>query len=101
MVSVGPKHSTYQSDPLGSRDSSVCICSAHVLFLMTITLLFGPKVLSVIHLFSRPREVAAFGGPIRVLSGVILETLFSILTAPILIWFHTRFVLRELDGKSV
>jgi membrane glycosyltransferase len=75
--------------------------SAGVLFLMTITLLFGPKVLSVIELFSRPREVAAFGGPTRVLSGVILETLFSVLTAPVLIWFHTRFVLRNLAGKTV
>jgi len=75
--------------------------SAGMLFLMTITLLFGPKVLSVIHLFSRPREIAAFGGPIRVLSGVILETLFSVLTAPVLIWFHTRFVLRNLEGKTV
>ena len=75
--------------------------SAGVLFLMTITLLFGPKVLSVIHLFSRPREIAAFGGPVRVLSGVILETLFSVLTAPVLIWFHTRFVLRNLEGKTV
>jgi membrane glycosyltransferase len=68
---------------------------------MTITLLFGPKVLRVIHLFSRPREIAAFGGPIRVLSGVILETLFSVLTAPVMIWFHTRFVLRNLEGKTV
>jgi membrane glycosyltransferase len=75
--------------------------SAGVLFLMTITLLFGPKALSLIHLFSRPREIAAFGGPIRVLSGVILETLFSVLTAPVMIWFHTRFVLRNLEGKTV
>jgi membrane glycosyltransferase len=57
--------------------------------------------LSVIHLFSRPREIAEFGGPIRVLSGVILEKLFSVLTAPVLIWFHTRFVLRNLEGKTV
>jgi membrane glycosyltransferase len=50
---------------------------------------------------SRPREIAEFGGPIRVLSGVILEKLFSVLTAPVLIWFHTRFVLRNLEGKTV
>src|ERR1700736_2975502 len=75
--------------------------SAGVLFLMTFTLLFGPKVLSLIHLFSRSRDAAAFGGPLRVLMGAIVETLFSILTAPVLVWFHTRFVLRNLAGKTV
>jgi membrane glycosyltransferase len=75
--------------------------SAGVLFLMTLILLFGPKVLSLFHLFSRPKELAAFGGPVRVLLGVILETLFSIFTAPVLIWFHTRFVLRNIAGKTV
>jgi membrane glycosyltransferase len=75
--------------------------SAGVLFLMTLILLFGPKVLSLLHLFSRPKELAAFGGPVRALLGVILETLFSIFTAPVLIWFHTRFVLRNIAGKTV
>jgi membrane glycosyltransferase len=75
--------------------------SAGVLLVMTAALLFGPKVLSVMHLFSRPRELADFGGPVRVLAGVVLETLFSVLTAPVLIWFHTRFVLKNLEGKTV
>ena len=34
-------------------------------------------------------------------SGVILETFFSILTTPVLVWFHTRFVLKNLEGKTV
>ncbi|MBV8174946.1 MAG: glucans biosynthesis glucosyltransferase MdoH [Verrucomicrobia bacterium] len=75
--------------------------SAAVLFLMTLALLFGPKVLSLLHLFSRPKELAAFGGPARVLLGAILEMLFSILTAPVLVWFHTRFVLWNIAGKTV
>src|SRR6202048_2733380 len=75
--------------------------SATVVFLLTLALLFGPKVLSLLHLFTRPKELAAFGGTIRVLLGVILETLFSIFTAPVLIWFHTRFVLRNIAGKTV
>jgi membrane glycosyltransferase len=75
--------------------------SAGVLFLMTLTLLFGPKVLSLLHLFSRPRELEAFGGAMRVIMGSVLETLFSVLTAPVLVWFHTRFVLRNLAGKTV
>lgn len=75
--------------------------SAGVLLVMTAVLLFGPKVLSVMHLFFRPRELAEFGGPVRVLAGVVLETLFSVLTTPVLIWFHTRFVMKNLEGKTV
>jgi membrane glycosyltransferase len=75
--------------------------SATVLFLLTLALLFGPKVLSLIHVFSKPEEVRRFGGPTRIWAGVVLETLFSVVSAPVLIWFHTRFVLRNLAGKTV
>jgi hypothetical protein len=44
------------------------------------------------HLFSRPREIAEFGDPTRVLSGVILETLFPWLTASV--------VSEDPDGHS-
>jgi membrane glycosyltransferase len=77
------------------------VASAGVLFLMTLLLLFGPKGLSLLHLFARPKEIASFGGPARVLLSAILETLFSILTAPVLVWFHTRFVLRNIAGQTV
>jgi len=77
------------------------VASASVLFLMTLILLFGPKVLSLLHLFARPKEMASFGGPVRVMASVVLETLFSILTAPVMVWFHTRFVLRNIAGQTV
>ena len=80
---------------------TVSWASAGVLFLVTLLLLFGPKVLSLLHLFSRPKEVVAFGGPFRVLASAVLETLFSILTAPVFIWFHTKFVLRNIAGQTV
>jgi membrane glycosyltransferase len=88
-------------DNLTGRVPMFPSASAGVLFLMTLALLFGPKVLSLLHLFSRPRELEAFGGPARVITGAVLETLFSVLTAPVLVWFHTRFVLRNLAGKTV
>src|ERR1700736_3530683 len=88
-------------DRFHERVGIVPSASAGVLLVMTAALLFGPKVLSVMHLFSRPRELADFGGPVRVLAGVVLETLFSVLTTPVLIWFHTRFVLKNLEGKTV
>ncbi|MBV9391300.1 MAG: glucans biosynthesis glucosyltransferase MdoH, partial [Verrucomicrobia bacterium] len=75
--------------------------SAAVLFITTLGLLFGPKVLSLLHLFSHPKQLASFGGTSRLLVSVLFETLFSIVSAPIMIWFHTRFVLRNLSGQTV
>jgi membrane glycosyltransferase len=83
-------------EPVGNFPSS----SALVLLGLTAWLLFGPKILSVMYLFSRPRaEIAIYGGRAKVLAAVVLETLFSVLTTPVLVWFHTLFVLKNLDGK--
>jgi membrane glycosyltransferase len=83
-------------EPVGNFPSS----SALVLMGLTAGLLFGPKILSVMYLFSRPRaEIATYGGRAKVLAGVVLETLFSVLTTPVLVWFHTLFVLKNLEGK--
>jgi len=88
-------------DRLHEKVGTLSAASASVLFLMTLMLLFGPKILSLLHLFARPKEIASFGGPVRVLVSAVLETLFSILTAPVLVWFHTRFVLRNIGGQTV
>jgi membrane glycosyltransferase len=88
-------------DRLQQSGGTLAAASAGVLLLMTLILLFGPKVLSLLHLFARPKEIALFGGPARVLVSAVLETLFSILTAPVLVWFHTRFVLRNIGGQTV
>jgi membrane glycosyltransferase len=88
-------------DRLQQPGGTLATASAGVLLLITLILLFGPKVLSLLHLFARPKEIALFGGPVRVLLSALLETLFSILTAPVLVWFHTRFVLRNIGGQTV
>src|ERR1700736_833970 len=88
-------------DRLHEKVGTFSAASASVLFLMTVILLFGPKVLSLLHLFARPKEIASFGGPVRVVLSAVLETLFSILTAPVMVWFHTRFVLRNIAGQTV
>jgi membrane glycosyltransferase len=75
--------------------------SGIVLFLLTLALLFGPKGLSLLHLFSRPGEHRLYGGRGRLLASALVETLFSILTAPVMLWFHTRFVLRNLAGRTI
>ena len=88
-------------DRLHEGVGTFSVASASVLFLLTLILLFGPKLLSLLHLFTRPKEIESFGGPVRVLLSAVLETLFSILTAPVLVWFHTRFVLRNIGGQTV
>ncbi|HEY0793679.1 MAG TPA: glucans biosynthesis glucosyltransferase MdoH [Chthoniobacterales bacterium] len=75
--------------------------SGIVLFLLTLALLFGPKGLSLLHLFSRPAELHLYGGRGRLVAGAMVETLFSILTAPVMLWFHTRFVWRNLAGQTI
>src|SRR5246500_2300298 len=88
-------------DRLQEQAGAFPAASAGVLLLMTLILLFGPKGLSLLHLFARSKEISSFGGPVRVLLSAFLETLFSILTAPVMVWFHTRFVLRNIAGQTV
>jgi membrane glycosyltransferase len=71
------------------------------LFAYTITLLFLPKVLSLLDLRSRPAEVAAFGGWDGLWASVLLETLIFTLLAPVLMLFHTWFILLTLLGQKV
>ncbi len=68
------------------------------LFGATATLLFLPKLLAALLLLLRPPELRGFGGPLRMLASVGLETLFSALLAPIRMLFHTQFVLGALMG---
>ncbi|MGA8658493.1 MAG: glucans biosynthesis glucosyltransferase MdoH [Chthoniobacterales bacterium] len=88
-------------DHLYHKTGAFPVASAAVLFVLTVSLLFGPKLLSLIHLFAKPNEIGRFGGPVRVVVGVLCETLFSILVAPVMLWFHTRFVARNLAGQTV
>jgi membrane glycosyltransferase len=68
---------------------------------LTIGLLFLPKILALLDLRSRPAEVAAFGGWSRVIAGIFLETLLSTLLAPVLMLFHTKFIVLTLCRRSV
>ncbi len=74
---------------------------ATVLLSITLLLLFGPKILAVIDLFLQPGGARRFGGVGRVLAGVFLESLFSALQAPILMLWHSKFVVMTLLGRGV
>ena len=90
--------------PSGGLSRSIQLdygAQALLLFCGTLALLFLPKVLALIDLSRRPAELAAFGGWFRVVSGVVVETLTFTLLAPVLMLFHSKFVLLILRGKGV
>ncbi|MEO6006068.1 MAG: glucans biosynthesis glucosyltransferase MdoH, partial [Opitutus sp.] len=71
------------------------------LFLGTLVLLFLPKILSLIDLRRRPGDVATFGGWANVIWSVIIETVSFTLIAPILMLFHTKFVVLTLFRQTI
>ena len=77
--------------------------TAHALliFIICMSVLMLPKLLALIDLASDTRRRLAFGGLGRTTGGVILETAFSTLHAPLQMLWHTRFVVTNLLGVSV
>ena len=72
---------------------------AIALFSATMTLLFLPKLLSVLLVCIQGAE--AYGGRLRVLLSMLIETLFSVLLAPVRMLFHSVFVTAAFLGWSV
>jgi membrane glycosyltransferase len=72
---------------------------AIALFSATATLLFLPKLLSVL-LVCR-RSARQFGGRLHVIAGMLLEVLFSMLLAPVRMLFHTHFVAAAFLGWKI
>jgi len=74
------------------------VWTSGVLLALTLTLLFLPKLLGFLHLLPRTKE---FGGVTRALLSTVLETLLSVLLAPVLLFFYTKFVVLTLLGLRV
>jgi membrane glycosyltransferase len=64
----------------------------------TAGVLFLPKILSVL-LITRKRLEGLYGGRMRLVLSVLMETVLSTLFAPIRMLFHSRFVMETLLGK--
>ena len=77
--------------------------TAHALliFIICMVVIMLPKFLSLIDLASDWPRRKEFGGLLNATGGVIAETIFSTLHAPLLMLWHTRFVLTNLAGISV
>ena len=86
-LSAGP-------EDLGTATSSGSV----LLFGITLVLLFTPRLLGILVTLPRARQ---FGGVFRLLISALLENLLSILLAPVLMVFHTLFVLLTLLGLQI
>jgi membrane glycosyltransferase len=77
--------------------------TAHALLIFTICMavIMLPKFLALVDLANDGPRRHAFGGLARATSGVVGETIFSTLHAPLLMLWHTRFVITNLLGISV
>ncbi|HEX6013031.1 MAG TPA: glucans biosynthesis glucosyltransferase MdoH [Geminicoccaceae bacterium] len=74
---------------------------AALLLSVTLGLLFVPKLMGLgLALADRTRR-RDLGGGLRLTGGAVLETLLSALVAPIMMLFHTGFVLTILLGSAI
>jgi membrane glycosyltransferase len=71
------------------------------LFAVTLSLLFLPKLYSLILTLADSRLRRSFGGSARLLASAAMELLFSMLIAPVMMGLHSYFISRLLLGKGV
>jgi membrane glycosyltransferase len=74
---------------------------AFLIFVICMAVLMLPKLLSLIDLARDWPRRKQFGGLLNACGGVLGETIFSTLHAPLLMLWHTRFVITNIAGISV
>lgn len=74
---------------------------AMLLLLGTLGLLFLPKALAILDLGRRPGGAAGFGGWTHVIASAVAETMIFTLLAPVLMLFHSKFIVLTLAGRGV
>ncbi|HJQ59937.1 MAG TPA: glucans biosynthesis glucosyltransferase MdoH [Vineibacter sp.] len=74
---------------------------SHALLAATASVLLLPKLLSLALALASRRRRRAFGGGTRLLASAAVEMVFSVLLAPVMMLFHSTFVLTILAGRSV
>jgi membrane glycosyltransferase len=72
-----------------------------ILYACIMALLLLPKFLGATLLMQSPEKLKKSGNRARVALGVVAETIYSMILAPVLMLFYTRFVLASLCGFKV
>lgn len=74
---------------------------AFLIFVICMVVIMLPKFLSLIDLARDPKRTRQFGGLLNAFGGVVGETIFSTLHAPLLMLWHTRYVITNVAGITV
>jgi membrane glycosyltransferase len=62
---------------------------------------FAPKIATVVSVLARRSRRAAFGGTLRFVASVLLETVFSAILAPIMAVAHSVFLVCLAFGRTI
>jgi membrane glycosyltransferase len=91
----GPGYQLFPDWPIAKTDEIVS------LLVVTVTLLLLPKVAGILLCLIDRQRRSAFGGTGWMLASVLMEIIFSILIAPVMMLFHAYFVVIILGGHTV
>lgn len=69
-------------------------------FMLTISLLLGPKLLGFILALADPWARRSCGGALRLTAGVVVETLLTTLMAPVTMYVQSHGVIEVLAGRD-
>ena len=87
--------------PLGGAATQAARHLGTEVFLYSLALLLLPRLWGYLLLLADRRRTAAHGGAIRAGVSMVLEVLISTAMAPIMMAFHTTFVVSILSGSKV
>jgi len=85
----------------GSPEAFIRADAGIAVFVLVLVMWFAPKIATVIDVLARPSLRQSFGGGIRFLAGVAVETIFTLMLLPIMWFGHTMFLIRLLTGRKV
>jgi membrane glycosyltransferase len=93
LLVLGSLATAFADQPVVQQDAGL------VLFAIVLTMWFAPKIASVLDVLRQADMRRAFGGPLRFLASVALETLFFLLLSPIMWFEHTKCLLTLVFGR--
>lgn len=88
----------WTSDSMNATETTTLTLS---LFAASMLLLLLPKMIAIANVLRDPVQRQRLGGSFRIISSTIVETLATVLLAPITAVYHTRFVVAVLSGSNV
>jgi membrane glycosyltransferase len=88
-------HQLFPDWPVSKFSETISLCA------VTLGLLFLPKLFGLLLVLFDRRRRRQFGGGIRATLGLVIETLFSALIAPVMGGLHTYFIVSLVTGRGV